>query len=199
MADLDGDLRPQAGWIGLDATEIGNALVDQRRRSFETTHEIAREILCRSDRKNVDGVNRQIEVGPLQPVVFLLMLVLLNREPTLEKGVIDGLIRVQVIQGNLPQLAQRLFDESLFRSIVRFGVVIEQMVVAFNPVVDRLRWVEIEIGFEEIDAKFAKGGHVLPWIFFTYCAHGSSPESRTARQWESLRRITNDFRGLQLL
>ena len=136
LCGLDGELRPQAGWISLAATEIGNALVYQRRRSLEATHEIAGQIVSRTNRKDVDGVDRQIGIGPLEAVVLFFMLVSLNREPSFEEFVIDGLIFVEIVGWNLSQFVQRLLDKGFFCFVGLVGVIIEQMIVAFYAVVD---------------------------------------------------------------
>ena len=97
-------LGPKLRWIGFFAAEICDALPDQRRRSVQAAQKIARQIVGCADGKNIYRIDRRIGVRPLEPVIFLGMLVALNRKFTFEQRVIDFLIRIQISSGNSPEL-----------------------------------------------------------------------------------------------
>ena len=87
------------------------------------------------------------------------MLVALDRQFAFEQGIVDGLVLIEIGSRNLPQVFQRFLDEGFFRMITLVGIIVEQMIVAFDAVVNGFGRVELEILLEIVVAEFSKFGH----------------------------------------
>jgi hypothetical protein len=73
--------------------------------------------------------------------------------------VIDGFVLIQIRKWDLAQPLERFFDERFPGLVGVIGVVIEQMVVAFDTVVDRIGGMQLEKPFEVVSAEFGEFGH----------------------------------------
>ena len=66
------------------------------------------------------------------------------------------MVGIQITAWNLPEFGERIADEFLFGCKGLVGVVVEQVIVAFDAVVNRVRGMKVEIFFEVTGAEFAE-------------------------------------------
>ena len=59
------------------------------------------------------------------------------------------------------QVPQRVIDERGFRAVTLVGVVVQQMIVAWDAVIDGVRGVKLKTFFKVSSAKFRELGHSM--------------------------------------
>ena len=108
---------------------------------------------------------------------------MLNRESSFEQGVIDGLIPFEFSDANLPECFQRLFDKGFFCSIGLVGVIVQQVIVAFDAVVDGLGGMQIEIFLEVVSTEITERRSCHSLITLTRMLQFSSVRIRLLLWW----------------
>ena len=126
---------------------------------LQTAHDIPDDIVGRLYCQNVDCRYWEVDFRTPETVVFFIELVILNGEPSFHEGIVDDLISAQALDRYLPELLQRFLDKCLFFAVDLVAIIVQQVIVAFDPVVNGLGWMKLKVFFEEIRAEFGKGGH----------------------------------------